>query len=286
MSVKPQPQRAKLDLADEFRLIAGISQAIETRLHSAGILTYEQLAVAQPELLAEILRPLSGATARRIVQQGWNQSALKLAKRLRPKGPALEPFRPELTNEGFVVDLFLDEHRQVQSTQILHVKSDIGESWAGWDTVKLLDFFHQNSQLAQPNQVIPSVALPPNDELSPGLQKIRILSGINGVVRRDEPLTANLTLALSHDFSGSSQPLSYRAEVRARSTEGENIVLALADGELDPAAGSLQVAMAGGRLAPGLYRVRGTLNVTRAGTPGHEPVSSVFSRPGGILQVV
>jgi len=59
-----------------------------------------------------------------------------------------------LENEGFVVDLFLDQSKQVRLTQVLHVKSNDGEGWDGWDERRLMDFFIDRAQLSIPEPVI------------------------------------------------------------------------------------------------------------------------------------
>jgi hypothetical protein len=59
-----------------------------------------------------------------------------------------------LDNEGFVVDLFLDQSKQVQLTQILHVKSNDGEGWHGWDERRLMNFFIDRAQLSIPESIM------------------------------------------------------------------------------------------------------------------------------------
>lgn len=55
-----------------------------------------------------------------------------------------------LDNEGFVIDLFLDQQKQVHLTQVLHVKSNDGEAWEGWNAKRLTDFFIGRAQLSVP----------------------------------------------------------------------------------------------------------------------------------------
>jgi hypothetical protein len=52
-----------------------------------------------------------------------------------------------LGDVGFVVDLFLDESRQVRLTQALHVRSGEGDAWEGWDEDRLINFFIQRAEL-------------------------------------------------------------------------------------------------------------------------------------------
>jgi hypothetical protein len=59
-----------------------------------------------------------------------------------------EAAQEELKNEGFVVEIFLDDNHQVTSTQVLHVKRNEGESWAGWDERRLIGFLARHAGIA------------------------------------------------------------------------------------------------------------------------------------------
>lgn len=48
---------------DDFQKIAGIGAGIERRLHSAGILTYHDLAARSPEEIAASLAGMAGLSA-------------------------------------------------------------------------------------------------------------------------------------------------------------------------------------------------------------------------------
>jgi hypothetical protein len=89
--------------------------------------------------------------------------ATKRSRQSKPKLPRSIPQVPNapgddessklgtgLDNEGFVIDLFLDRDRAVRLTQILHVKSNDGEAWDGWDERRLLKFFIDRAQLSIP----------------------------------------------------------------------------------------------------------------------------------------
>lgn len=64
-----------------------------------------------------------------------------------------EGAQEELKNEGFVVELFLDEDHEVTSTQVLHVRPNEGETWAGWDERRLIDFFVRHAGIAHAQPV-------------------------------------------------------------------------------------------------------------------------------------
>lgn len=55
-----------------------------------------------------------------------------------------------LENQGFVVDLFLDQQREVRLTQILHVKSNDGDAWEGWDEARMNNFLISRANLVIP----------------------------------------------------------------------------------------------------------------------------------------
>lgn len=278
MSAKPSPQKNRTIPAgaDDFRLIDGITRMIENRLHAAGILTFDQLAESRPEQLAEILRSAVGVTMRRAAHEGWIAEARRRATRFDLS--LSEGVRPELLNEGFVLDLFLDANRKVQLTQVLHVKSDVGESWYGWDAERLLNFFTRSSQLADVKDPVREKFETPSPL---ELRGIRIVAA-----ERGEPAAAELCFDLRKPFRASNRTLSYDAELRARSPQSEPIVLATAKGELGPNAESIHLAVPAGLLAPGLYRIRGSLTVTRAGAGKEKPFSSTASMPGGMLRVI
>lgn len=131
-------------IATNFRQIKGITQLIEARLHRAGIKTLDDLSNLQPEQIFAAIGTLRGITANQIVEQDWVAQARKLTGKKSVANGSME-------SEGFIVNLFLSKRKQVHSTQILHVNSDVGEKWDGWDSQRLLDFFVNHSELVQLN---------------------------------------------------------------------------------------------------------------------------------------
>ena len=140
------PRRSKLksreapSVATNFRQIKGINQLIEARLHRAGVKTLEDLGNLQPDEIFAAIGTLRGVTVNQIVVQDWVGQARKLTEK---KGVA----NGSMESEGFIVNLFLSKRKQVHSTQILHVNSDAGEKWDGWDSQRLLDFVVNHSEL-------------------------------------------------------------------------------------------------------------------------------------------
>jgi hypothetical protein len=64
-----------------------------------------------------------------------------------------EAAQEELKNEAFVVEIFLDDDHQVTSTQVLHVKRNEGETWAGWDERRLIGFLVRHAGIAHDEPV-------------------------------------------------------------------------------------------------------------------------------------
>ncbi len=126
-----------------FRQIKGINQLVEARLHRAGIKTIEDLTNLQPDEIFAAIGNLKGVTVKQIVEQDWIGQAHKLVGKKGVTNGAIE-------SEGFIVNLFLSKKKQVHSTQILHVNSDEGEKWDGWDSQRLLNFISNRSGLALP----------------------------------------------------------------------------------------------------------------------------------------
>ncbi len=129
--------------ATNFRQIKGINQLSEARLHRAGIKTFEDLANLQPEEILAALGNPKGISVKQIVEQDWIGQARKLSGKKAAANGTLE-------SEGFIVNLFLSKRKQAHSTQVLHVSSDEGEKWDGWDSQRLLDFITKRSGLVLP----------------------------------------------------------------------------------------------------------------------------------------
>lgn len=48
--------------------------------------------------------------------------------------------------ETFVVELLVDEHREVRRTRVVHVQTGAEERWAGWDERRLLRFVVEHGE--------------------------------------------------------------------------------------------------------------------------------------------
>ena len=113
---------------DDFQKIAGIGQAIERRLHDAGILTYQDLSARSPEQIAASLTDVAGLSSARIASQDWAGQAGRLA------GPSASPLpsEPDQTYASFHIELLLDVDGSVRRTKVHHLQSGQDEAWPGW----------------------------------------------------------------------------------------------------------------------------------------------------------
>ena len=115
---------------------------IENRLHTSGIQTFEQLAGLSPSELMKRVGKMTGVNIDRIKDQDWVGQARALAGQHTQLSSG-----KEFENVGFVVDLFLDTKKKVRLTQVLNVKSGVGDTWECWDETRLFDFFVEQSRM-------------------------------------------------------------------------------------------------------------------------------------------
>lgn len=143
--------------ADNFKRISSISRTIESQLHDAGVRTFAKLASLSPEEIVELVGELPGITAERIIRQDWiGQARLLASKQAREKSED-ESSDPEsrglADREGltsFVVELLLDEERQVKRTKVMQVITGQEDIWDGWQEKRLVDFFVQHAAMQPP----------------------------------------------------------------------------------------------------------------------------------------
>ncbi len=129
--------------SDDFQIISHINSIIESRLQQAGILTFEELASLTPEQIFKKVGRLTGFTLKQITDQDWVGQARKLSEKKDSPNGSKE-------SEGFIVNLFLNKQKLVHSTQVLHVNSDEGAKWNGWDSTRLQDFIINHSGIVLP----------------------------------------------------------------------------------------------------------------------------------------
>lgn len=139
-------------MPDDFTLIRGISQKTATRLHEAGILTYEKLAAMSPEEIVSRIGLGSGITAETISKKDWIGQAAKLTEAVQAKEEPAEAksSTSNLHAMNYVVELFLEKSNEVSRTKMRHVQSGEEEEWPGWNELRLKDYFLRRSELNLP----------------------------------------------------------------------------------------------------------------------------------------
>ncbi len=176
--------------ADDFKVIRGIGPVVESRLHSAGILTLAQLAAMLP---ADVAALVAGLSANRIAKQNWIGQARKLASKrtpakLRKAAAALQGRQHYAT---FTLELLLDEGNNVRRTRVVHVQDGDEDAWANWEDARLIDFVVKHAAL-QPQPTKPT----PSHEAETGLTKESDERAMRPAEARTEELPANLRLVV------------------------------------------------------------------------------------------
>ena len=137
-------------VVDDFTQIQGIGPAKAERLYAAGITRYAQIAKKTPDELAALFSDMIGVTEARLKQQDWIGQAKALAAE--PGGKSVPPpagsAQPHQHYAVFTVELLLDEALNVRRTRVLHVQSQLDQTWANWDGEGLLTFIQENAGLA------------------------------------------------------------------------------------------------------------------------------------------
>lgn len=146
---------------DDFRAIRGLPKTAKAKLHSAGILTYAQLAAMSPHEIVAAIGTMEDVSAERILREDWLGQASKLAaSAAKVTEPIAEPSAvptPKSASDGqrtsFALELKLNADHTVKQTRVMHVESeekDAEEKWAGWDSERLINFFVQRAKMILP----------------------------------------------------------------------------------------------------------------------------------------
>jgi predicted flap endonuclease-1-like 5' DNA nuclease len=295
----PRQSNAAGQTGDDFQKIAGIGQAIERRLHDAGILTYQDLAARSPEQIAASLTDVAGLSSARIASQDWAGQAGRLA------GPSASPLpsEPDQTYASFHIELLLDVDGSVRRTKVHHLQSGQDEAWPGWDEGRLITLLSGHIPLLAPRQPAqapgpPSSATPTTDQqeapapsgsemetaklpvsLPSAFLRIENL-GLSREGQRShhyapgEPTTIGFTLRVTQ-ASSQAATFDFTADVTARSELGDNQRQLLGTAQGAVRAGEpLPVELAGPPLPRGLYRLEATVAIypadhTRDSKPLH-----------------
>ena len=126
--------------SDDLEAISGIGPTVANRFKKYGIRTFEQVAALTPVQVAELI---DHVPARRIIKENWIGQARQLAaKRSGQTAPDHQHYAT------FTLEFLLDEHQAVRRTQVRHVQSGAGETWANWDEKRLLELCGRSRQAA------------------------------------------------------------------------------------------------------------------------------------------
>ncbi len=271
--------------ASPFRQIKGITQLIEARLHRAGISTFAELGELEPPAILSALEGVKGITLNQIIEQKWVREAQKLAAK---KGKAMD--QGELHGEGFILNIFLNKQKLVHSTQILHVNSDEGDKWNGWDTDRLESFIisHSDVVLAGENEEKSIVTIEEREQQRQVAPVIQPLESIAEAVDapQDTPEISFRTLEMSTasglpgKFLHQGEPfelrlstddmnvkifeadLDYTAAVFAKSLDtSKRVSLGAIQGVFTKAQKVIVIKVPKQDLAPGMYRVEAAMTI-------------------------
>lgn len=234
---KLMPDRA----SDDFTLIKGIGPAVQKRLHEANIFTFTQLASLKPKKLAKLLEDMAGFSPERITSQDWigqaNRMAIKTEKTT--INPSTYPINHSQHYASFTVKLLLDKDNLVRRTQVENIQNNEEISaWAGWDIIRLSQFFKSSARLNIPVPEYTPDSKPEKGDQSPKKKETQdsleknvevsshMLKGIpivretqlfsnhgerlNNFVEDDEPFRVHLFLDLSEIDNPSGEKLNYQ----------------------------------------------------------------------------
>ena len=153
------PKTTSKRVADDFKTIHGIGPVIETRLHEAGICTYRQLARLSAEAIAFLIPSLS---IRQVTKQDWVGQARKMAP-TKSRSPHKKKNNIQTSYqhyENFTVEFLLDEKNKIHRVRTVHVQSGDVNTWATWNTGRLIDFlaWHSGTHLSYIKTAHPSIA--------------------------------------------------------------------------------------------------------------------------------
>jgi hypothetical protein len=288
-----------------LKMIRGIGPGVESRLHAAGIHTYQDLAAQEPETIAALLADLAGLSAARIIKQDWIGQA-----RARMVDLATSAADETLTQLGrqhyasYTVELLLDEDNRVRRTRVVHIQSGAEEAWAAWEDERLLRFLIAQADLKLVAADQPAVANTRADEyLETTAEQPHTKNPATGAAVKPQPrgLTTLITKEIScgrlvqagREFEvqlrleWADAPLSehphyqHQVTIYAAALEGTHQRLPIGElrGALEPSGQTMLPVMCR-PLGPGLYRIAATLVLSK----GDQQYPSAFL-DGSMLQV-
>jgi hypothetical protein len=136
--------------SDDFTIINGIGPAATSRLHDAGIVTFDQLGETTPdEIFAIVKGTIPGLTLERLTEQDWSGQAREQGRQAEETEDQAEAMAVgnHQHYERFSLVLLLEQDNTVRYTQVKHLPDQASESWAGWDGDKVVNFVTERTQL-------------------------------------------------------------------------------------------------------------------------------------------
>jgi hypothetical protein len=265
---------------DDLKLIHGIGPGIESRLHAAGIHTYEQLAALTPEQITAQVGNLVGMSTNRVVQQDWIGQARLLAAEYDEIKIDIAVPNGHQHYGSFNIELLLDQKNNVRRTKVLHVQSLTEDTWAGWETARLFKFICKNAALNIITQHEVPISEPrleteQQETTEAPVQKIvPVITAFGGQMRMadmvvgaannnggqhfifsGQQFTINLTLDLADLQAPRDIPLGYSARVYAKKVGGGlRQMVGSSEGTLLPAE-RVSLDIKGIQLPSGFYRI-------------------------------
>lgn len=310
--------------ADDFKLIRGIGQNVESRLHNAGIHSFAQFAALSPDEVAELLADLVGMSSERIAKQDWIGQAQALA--LKREQVLAETQNDDATLIGrqhyatFTVELLLDEDNNVRRTRVVHIQTKEEDKWASWEEARLLDFLIRRAALRLPSTaaappteapmehapsittpIEPAVVITEEGERPPPLGTTVNLGGVlrlhdlqivtadfdrpSDILRSGQPFQVHLTLNLTDVVAPRDVLLVYTVNVYAKRLGAKlRETVGEARGTIT---WSPQVILdlKGTTMPPGSYRLEAVVALSPSPVEPPSPLGLMALLGGGMLQV-
>jgi len=292
---KTTPSHVSQLVNDDFKLINGIGPGIEKRLHSAGILTYTQLAELTPEQVVQRLGNLIGLTSKRMLEQEWIEQARQLETAASSKSSLDRSGRQHYAT--FTVELLLDEGNNVRRTRIVYIQAEKEVTWGGWDQAKLVDFIAENGELdlISPAEISEEMNLP-TDTIepvrllgNPRLEGTRITSLDTGqesrILAKNQPFEINLAVDLAGLNIPAESEISYAAETYAKSL-GKGLRQKIGESRgtfTSPEIVEMRITNPG--LQEGTYRINVDLNFSQFPTEAVNQPELATNLDAGLLRV-
>lgn len=279
----------------EFWRISGIKEASERRLKAAGIQSFRELAESTPEEIAKALQGQVGAKER-AARQDWFGQARKLAETLAQADsiPAQEQGERQ-HYETFLLELLLDDDRQVRRTRVSQVRGSQKDSWAGWDPNRLIGWIREQANLwteyePPPNppietpkveneRVSGTVTLGIETIFGPGMETPRRFFNAG------QPLEMRLMLDLSQADVSPNCTVAYMAAVEAKRVGARQVLILGQTQGLCKATPEMDLTIPLQPVEAGTYRIVTSVKVYPQNSKFAEDESIQVVREGGLIHI-